>query len=89
MKSAIVITQHSPSVSEDDVAVPDLVSGRDGDLLAGERDAVHEVVDVAAQLIPRLVVAHAGEPDRVDPAFRLTLKHLLIRFLSMPCDLKA
>ena len=69
MKSTNVINQHSPSVSEDDVAVPDLVSGRDGDLLAGERDAVHEVVDVAAQLIPRLVVAHAGEPDRVDPGF--------------------
>ena len=79
---------HSPSVCEDDVAVPDLVSGRDGNLLAGERDAVHEVVDVAAQLFPRLVVAHAGEPDRVDPGFRFKLKHLSIRVLSS-CDLKA
>ena len=30
---------------------------RDGELRAGKRDAVHEVVDAAAQLIPRLVVA--------------------------------
>ena len=67
---------------EGDVSEPDLVVGRDGEMRAGERDA-------AAQLIPRLVVAHAGEPDRVDPAFRLTLKDLLIRFLSMPYDLKA
>ena len=64
---------HSPSVGEDDVAaVPDLVSGRDGDLLAGERDAVHEVVDVAAQLILRRIVAHAGEAHRVDPMLKVT-----------------
>ena len=61
---------HSPSVREDDVAVPDLLAGRDGDLLAGERDAVHEVVDAAAQLLLRLVVAHAGKTHGVDPVER-------------------
>ena len=66
--SGICTSSHSPSVGEDDVAVvPDFLAGRDGDLLAGERDALHEFVDAAAQLLPRLVVAHPGEADGVDP----------------------
>ena len=65
---------HSPSVSEDDIPVPDLLPGGDGYLSAGESDAVHEFVDALRKFFLRLLVAYTGKADRVDPEMVVSFK---------------
>ena len=65
---------HSPSVSEDDIPVPDLLPGGDGDLSAGKPDAVHKLVDALRKFFLSLLVTYTGKADRVDPEMVVSFK---------------